>query len=274
MLKTLVVGGAAALFLMTSPALADGMPGRGPVPIVACCGAPIWTGAYFGVGVGGAFATRERSVREVLEDTTGQTVTGLWNDHDGRSRAFGTLTLGYDQQFGGRWVAGVFVDYDFGNRDEHSRPGGVIDITQKDGRAWSIGGRLGVLSSPSTLLFVSGGWTQVSTDADLSFAVNDTEHDFSVKNRDRDGWFVGAGIETQLGWLGSGFSLRGEYRFTRLNDDHRSFTLEESVGSNRRLEFDRDIDVHTVRGWFTIWAPRATRPSEVGTRLGLVQGRL
>jgi hypothetical protein len=68
--------------------------------------------------------------------------------------------------------------------------------------------------------------------------------------------------------------VRGEYRFTRLNDDHRSFTLEESVGSNRRLEFDRDIDVHTVRGWFTIWAPRATRPSEVGTRLGLVQGRL
>jgi outer membrane immunogenic protein len=243
MLKTLVVGGAAALFLMTSPALADGMPGRGPVPIVACCGAPIWTGAYFGVGVGGAFATRERSVREVLEDTTGQTVTGLWNDHDGRSRAFGTLTLGYDQQFGGRWVAGVFVDYDFGNRDEHSRPGGVIDITQKDGRAWSIGGRLGVLSSPSTLLFVSGGWTRVSTDADLSFAVNDTEHDFSVKNRDRDGWFVGAGIETQLGLLGSGFSLRGEYRFTRLNDDHRSFALD----SNTRLEFDRDIDVHTVR---------------------------
>ena len=41
--------------------------------------------------------------------------------------------------------------------------------------------------------------------------------------------------------------MRGEYRFTRLNDDHRSFTLEESVGSNRRLEFDRDIDVHTVR---------------------------
>jgi hypothetical protein len=48
MLKTLVVGGAAALVLMTSPAMADGMPGRGPVPIVACCAAPIWTGAYVG----------------------------------------------------------------------------------------------------------------------------------------------------------------------------------------------------------------------------------
>ena len=246
MLKTLLAGGAAALVLMTSPAVADGMPGRGPVPIAACCAAPIWTGAYVGVGVGGAFATRERSAKEVFEDSTGQTITGLWNDHDGRSRAFGTVTLGYDQQFGGPWVAGVFVDYDFGNRNDHTRAADVIDITQKDGHAWSVGGRLGVLSSPSTLLFVSGGWTRLSTDADLSFVFNGTERNFSV-DKDRDGWFVGAGIETQLGWLGSGFSLRGEYRFTRLNDDNRRLTLDETVDSNRRLEFDRDIDVHSVR---------------------------
>jgi outer membrane immunogenic protein len=251
MVKDLLAGGAAALVLMTSPAAADGMPGRGPVPIVACCAAPIWTGAYVGVGVGGAFATRERSAKEIFEDTTGRTVTPLWGDHDGRSRAFGTVTLGYDQQFGGPWLAGVFVDYDFGNRNDRSRPGDLVDIadvrlSQKDGHAWSIGGRLGILSSPSTLLFVSGGWTRVSTDADLSFVLNGTERGFSI-DKDRDGWFVGAGIETKLGWLGSGFSVRGEYRFTRLNDDHRSFTLEESVGSNRRLEFDRDIDVHTVR---------------------------
>jgi outer membrane immunogenic protein len=250
MLKTLLAGGAAALVLMTTPAMADGMPGRA-VPIVACCAAPIWTGAYVGVGVGGAFATRERSAKEIFEDTTGRTVTPLWGDHDGRSRAFGTVTLGYDQQFGGPWVAGVFVDYDFGNRNDRSRPGDLIDIadvrlSQKDGHAWSIGGRLGVLSSPSTLLFVSGGWTRVSTDADLSFVFNGTERNFSV-GKDRDGWFVGAGIETQLGWLGSGFSLRGEYRFTRLDNDHRRFTLDEGVDWNRSLEFDRDIDVHSVR---------------------------
>jgi hypothetical protein len=83
------------------------------------------------------------------------------------SRAFGTLTLGYDQQFGGPWVAGVFVDYDFGNRNDHTRPGDLIEITQRDGHAWSIGGRLGILSSPSTLLFV---WPRSSPAASWSVA--------------------------------------------------------------------------------------------------------
>jgi hypothetical protein len=42
------------------------------------------------------------------------------------------------------------------------------------------------------------GWTRVSTDADLSFVLNGTERGFSI-DKDRDGWFVGAGIETKLG---------------------------------------------------------------------------
>jgi opacity protein-like surface antigen len=45
---------------------------------------------------------------------------------------------------------------------------------------------------------MSAGWTQVSTDADLSFVFGGTERSLSV-NKDRDGWFVGAGIETQQG---------------------------------------------------------------------------
>ena len=48
--------------------------------------------------------------------------TRLWDDHHGRSRVFGTVTLGYDQQFSGLWVAGAFVDYDFGSRNDRTRP--------------------------------------------------------------------------------------------------------------------------------------------------------
>ena len=251
MLKTLLAGGVTALVFTTSHAVADGMPRRGPAPVVACCPTYNWTGFYLGVGIGGAFATHDRSAKDVYEDTTVLDVTRLWDDHHGRSHAFGTVTLGYDQQFGGPWVAGVFVDYDFGSRNDRTRPGDFVDfadirVSQKDAHAWSIGGRLGVLSSPSTLLFVSAGWTQVSTEADISFVFGGTERRLTL-DKDRDGWFVGAGLETQLGWLGSGWSLRGEYRFTRLDDDHRRLTLEEGVDWNRRLEFDRDIDVHSVR---------------------------
>jgi outer membrane immunogenic protein len=266
MLKTLLAGGAAALVFMTSHAVADGMPRGAPAASVVWM--PNWTGPYIGVGVGGAFATHDRSAKDVDElNGTVVDATRLWDDHHGQSHAFGTVTLGYDYRFSGLWVAGAFVDYDFGNRNDRTRFADTVNfsdvrLSQKDGQAWSIGGRLGVLSSPSTLLFISGGWTQVSTDADLSFVFNGTERSLSV-NKDRDGWFVGAGIETQLGWLGSGFSLRGEYRFTRLNDDNRRLTLDETVDSNRRLEFDRDIDVHSVRAVLVYKFGRPEAPAPI-----------
>ena len=181
----------------------------------------------------------------------------LWDDHHGRSRVFGTVTLGYDQQFSGLWVAGAFVDYDFGNRNDRTRPGDLVDIadvrlSQKDGHAWSIGGRLGVLASPSTLLFVSAGWTQVSAEADLSFVFDGTERRLSI-DKERDGWFVGAGIETQLGWLGSGFSLRGEYRFARLDDDNRRLTLEDAAwtGTDASNSIATSMFTRCARCWST-----------------------
>ena len=144
------------------------------------------------------------------------------------------------------------------------RPLPTSACRKKTDHAWSIGGRLGVLSSPSTLLFVSAGWTQVSTEADLSFVLNGTERRLSL-DKERDGWFVGAGIETQLGWLGSGFSLRGEYRFTRLDDDHRRLTLTEDfcgVGCDQtpRIRSRHRCSLGARGAGLQIRAPRGTRP--------------
>src|SRR5687768_1565073 len=101
MLKTLVAGAAAALLLMTSNAVADGMPRRAPKASVVCC-EPNWTGFYIGVGVGGAFTTHEHSAKHIFEEkngsgeTTWSEVLRLWDLDNGRSHAFGTVTLGYD----------------------------------------------------------------------------------------------------------------------------------------------------------------------------------
>jgi outer membrane immunogenic protein len=262
MLKTLVVGAAAAL-LMTSNAVADGMPRRAAKAAPVCC-EPNWTGFYIGVGVGGAFTVHDHSAKHIVEEknylgeTTYLDVRRLWDLDGGRAHAFGTVTVGYDHQFSGHWVVGLFADYDFGNGDNnhriHSIEGtGLSDIhhSNENKHAWSIGGRLGFLSSPSTLLFLSTGWTQVSFDRDLHFTWDGTVHRRSFDS-ERDGWFIGAGMETQLGWLHPGLSLRGEYRYTRLDDDHRKFTYAEGgcgeCGSwSRRLEFDHDVDVHSVR---------------------------
>ena len=77
MLKTLLVGGAAALVCMTSHAVADGMPKRAPAASVACCETYNWTGAYIGVGVGGAFTTHDRSAKDIVNTTAQRYVTNL-----------------------------------------------------------------------------------------------------------------------------------------------------------------------------------------------------
>jgi outer membrane immunogenic protein len=258
MLKTLAMGAAGALVLMTSNAVADGLPTRAPRASV-CCEQPNWTGFYIGVGVGGAFTENEHRAKEIdkyWDDTT--SVTKLWDLENGRSHAFGTVTAGYDHLFHSRWLAGVFVDYDFGNGNNHSSILGIgpyydIRLSDESKHAWSIGGRLGFLSTPSTLLYLSTGWTQVSADGKVSFwsDYDSSTHKLSFNN-DREGWFVGAGIETQLGWLRNGLSLRGEYRFTRLDDDHKSITsipygCEICETQSQRLAFDRDTDVHSLR---------------------------
>jgi outer membrane immunogenic protein len=260
-MKTLLMGAGAALLLMTSNAIADGMPRRAPAVGVACC-EPSWTGFYIGVGGGGAFTQHEHSAKLTQQGTDYYynpvvEVFKLWDIDSGRSHAFGTVTVGYDHLLRSHWVAGIFVDYDFGNGKDDTRVLGVgplsnVNVSNDFRHAWSIGGRLGFLSSPNTLLYLSTGWTQVSIDRDVSFWINDTlfRHSF---DHDRNGWFLGAGIETQLAWLRPGLSLRGEYRFTRLNDEHRRLDLggdpycEWACVTSRRFDFDNDVDVHSLR---------------------------
>jgi outer membrane immunogenic protein len=248
-MKTLLLGAGAALLLLTSNAVADGMPRRAPMANVCC--EPNWTGVYIGVGVGGAFTQHEHSARFIEDRGYSTYVERLWDLDNGRSHAFGTVTVGYDHLIRSHWVAGIFADYDFGNGKNDSRilPDELgVRLRDENKHAWSIGGRLGFLSSPSTLLFLSTGWTRVSIDRDIEITVLDTRRSF---DKDLNGWFIGAGMETQLGWLHPGLSLRGEYRFTRLDDDHRTLNLAGAGdcydSCTRRLEFDHDVDVHSFR---------------------------
>jgi outer membrane immunogenic protein len=92
-------------------------------------------------------------------------------------------------------------------------PGAPLEAHAKLGanNTWSIGGRLGYLASPGTLLFVSGGFTQVSM-SNLKLTVSGPiEATTSVTVPNFSGGFVGAGAETKLT---EHISLRGEYRFT------------------------------------------------------------
>jgi len=182
---------AGAMALLTGSALADGME-RKP----ACCEtAGPWTGFYLGVG-GGAGA--------VVHNIT---VPGLGFDGIGGEGMFGTVIAGYDRMIAPGVVVGIFADYDFSNISTDLTLGG-FSATVDHKSTWSIGGRLGILSSPSTLWYGVGGFTQAKFGISSSIG--------SLDLPDFNGYFVGAGVESQIR---GGWSMRAEYRFSQFGNE-------------------------------------------------------
>ncbi len=202
MRKSLVAAAFAAVLGMGCPAYAadlnaDGSMKDGPVYVPEMG----WTGFYVGLGVGGAATDDDLKFSKTRKEyDPGLEVNGL-----GGEGILGTVEVGYDRQFG-RFVGGVFFDYDF------SHITGDIKLTGYKGSiteswdltdSWSAGGRLGYLVNPSTLAYALAAYTE----AEYSLPSG-------LKNPTRDGLTLGGGLETQLGghWF-----LKAEYRFTGLN---------------------------------------------------------
>lgn len=185
-MKRLILGVAGALMLGAGQAAADGLPSRGAIRGPVAAAAPAWTGLYLGAGVGGG----------VLEFDAGADGNG-----DGGG-VLGTVVLGYDYKLGSRWVAGVFGDFDFSGISANvDTANGPFDVDHHF--SWSVGGRLGALVTPTTLLYGTGGYTQAEFEAN-----NITDN--------ADGFFVGGGVETVLR---DNWTLKLEYRFQDFGDN-------------------------------------------------------
>jgi outer membrane immunogenic protein len=158
-MKKLVIALSAIAALTGSAFAADMAPAPLPyskAPVVVPT--PSWTGFYlFGGGGYGVFdsATHVNSVATGLPLTIDQKVGG-----DGY---FGTVGAGYDWQFNGSWVGGVFADGQFGSiRGSLTDPllgpfgttGGVKDRTNV-----AAGVRVGYLVAPNVLSYVNGGYS-------------------------------------------------------------------------------------------------------------------
>jgi outer membrane immunogenic protein len=201
-MKRLILGVAGALMLGAGQAAADGLPSRGTVrgPDVA---APAWTGFYLGAGIGAG--AQDVGVNSVVDF--------------GGDGIFGTALIGYDRALGSRWVAGVFADYDFSGISGDSLAGNGATVSLDHNYSWSVGGRLGMLVTPTTLLYGTGGYTQA--EFEVAGAVSETF----------DGYFVGAGMET---FLRDNWTLKLEYRYA-------DFGESELAGG------DVDPSLHTAR---------------------------
>ena len=136
-MKKVILAIAALTAMTASASAADLAPVKAPPPVPPP--AYNWTGFYIFGGGGGGLWAADQSVRDTVTN-----VPLTIDRRQGGSGWFGTVGLGYDWQFNGPWVFGLFADGQFG-----SIKGTLIDpvdsviapIKLQD--SWAVGARVG-----------------------------------------------------------------------------------------------------------------------------------
>jgi outer membrane immunogenic protein len=181
---------------------------KAPAPVAAAYN---WTGFYiFGGGGGGIWDA----------DTHTQTVPGgvplTIDQRVGGDGFFGTVGAGYDWQFAGSWVAGVFADGQFGSlrgtlQDQFFGLTGKIKMED----AWAAGVRLGYLVAPNVYSYVNAGYSGSHWSGSNLLFLNGVGAGVHTDSFNRNGWFVGGGVENSLNIFGitaPGWFMKTEYR--------------------------------------------------------------
>ncbi|HET6839111.1 MAG TPA: porin family protein, partial [Bradyrhizobium sp.] len=183
---------------------------------------PGWTGFYVFGGAGGGVWNADSNNVQLPPSTP-----PLFVSRDQRSGGdgwFGTVGLGYDWQFNRSWVAGVFADGQFGNiRGSLSDVTISIDGNETLRNSYAAGVRLGYLVAPSVFSYVNLGYSgsqwsgstlsssgQLGTGVAALGGASTTTPSFN-----RNGWFVGGGVENSLNIFGisaPGWFMKTEYR--------------------------------------------------------------
>jgi outer membrane immunogenic protein len=112
-------------------------------------------------------------------------------------------------------VFGIFADFDFSDiSSSFNALDGFFTASHDHNQSWAIGARLGWLANPSTLWYLTAGYTEAQFDSFVSYPI----FGFDV-SRDRtfQGYFVGAGLDTRL--ASSNWFLRLEYRFSQFDSE-------------------------------------------------------
>jgi outer membrane immunogenic protein len=222
-MKKLVVA-LTAMAAFTGSALAADLGARpytkAPVPM-----APVynWTGFYIFGGGGGGLWNADSNVQSTgvvgAIGAFGPAGTALSRDQRlGGSGWFGTVGIGYDWQFGGRWVAGIFGDGQFGDiRGSLSDPAFATEGREKLRTSYAAGARLGYLVAPQVLSYVNAGYSgsEWSGTTQTTLAAAGGPAFTTTPSFRRDGWFIGGGVENNLDIFGisaPGWFMKTEYR--------------------------------------------------------------
>ncbi|MCP3389906.1 porin family protein [Bradyrhizobium sp. CCGB12] len=239
-----------AVAAMTGSASAADLGARPYVKAPAPAPVANWTGFYVFGGGGGGLSNSDQTVVDTVSGTP-LTIT----QRQGGSGWFGTVGAGYDWQFSGTWVAGVFADGQFGSiRGTVQDPIFGLTGSQKLETSWAAGVRLGWLVAPNVLSYVNGGYSGAHFGRTNLTDLAGVPVGGHINSYNRNGWFVGGGVENSLNIFGitsPGWFMKTEYRSAfydqKTHDEIDDVTgLPTGVNSIRSNSWNQTISTSLV----------------------------
>jgi len=244
MKRTLLIAALAAS--ITAPALAADLPVKSPPPAPVMVPVMNWTGFYLGVNGGYSWGRSSRDLNffNPLNGVTLASGTGGGRDLNGG--LFGGQ-IGYNWQ-SANWVFGIETDAQWTGQKGSTTvicpvvgcfptavaPGaGGVGATLSDKLEWfgTFRGRVGVLVTPSVLLYGTGGAAYGSLQSDLGLAgFTATGIPVAVAattSRSKVGWAAGGGIETMFY---NNWSAKIEYLYLDMGSISNSVVLPTAAG--------------------------------------------
>ncbi len=205
-----------------------------------------WTGAYIGIGAGIGAANHQLS----LEEAPGVPFDGaLAFDGLGGDGGLFTLSAGADYQIDKRFVIGAFFDYDWADLETDVLSLNLAEPVPLSANAaisvedvWSVGGRLGYVVSPSTLLFLTAGYSRADiSDLTISSSLGGLT---LARVGEFDGYFIGGGAEVKLT---KAISIKGEYRYTDYDAENITLLPGTFEEINEAISTKLDPDIQSGR---------------------------
>jgi len=206
-MRALLVSAAVAAALASAPAIAADMPLKAPgaAPYVS------WTGIYFGGSAGIARGDKrdwcypDAGTCSPNADDTSWTGGG----HVGIQWQTGQFVLGAEA----KWIA---TDLN----PSSTCPNTIYNCNLHIDSYWTAGARLGYTFTPSSLVYLTGGYAQSKIDRDGTFKTTGVV--VETWSATHSGWFIGTGAEFRV--AGTGWVLGVEY-------NHIDFGSETATGS-------------------------------------------
>lgn len=236
-MKRLALGTLAALTLVVmSSAHAADMPTKAPV-LRAPAYDP-WTGFYVGANVGYSWGDADRT-NETLTSAAGVALFANTGGFD-MTGVIGGGQIGYNWR-STNWVFGLEADIQYSGQKGTENficptgicspttgallviPGAAVNGTLDQKLRWfgTLRPRAGILVTPSTLIYGTGGLAYGAVRSNLTLATVVTPANVLSNTTTKAGWTLGAGVETVLT---QNWTVKLEYLYVDLGTVSGSFT--------------------------------------------------